>query len=116
MARASLSCEMPSAERWRSPSDLGMSVSCDTGRMQPAAVMRFCEIIMAPSCSGEFLKKMFSMSRWLTSAFNRSPVLMISSSGTERCMTMSAPVFAFPMLIHAMTIGMSAEWSASFRW
>ena len=39
------------------------SMLWDTGRMQPAALMRFLLIIMAPSCSGLFLKKMFSISR-----------------------------------------------------
>ena len=53
----------PRAARWRSPSDFGMSVSWLTGRMHPAEWMRLPEIIIAPSCRGLFLKKIFSMSR-----------------------------------------------------
>ena len=34
-----------------------------TGRMQPTDLMRRSAIIIAPSCSGEFLKKMFSIRR-----------------------------------------------------
>ena len=32
-------------------------------RKKPAALILCCEIIIAPSCRGEFLKKMFSISR-----------------------------------------------------
>ena len=62
-AMQSLFCDIPKAALCRRPNDLGMSVSCEMGRMHPAALMRWCDMIMAPSCSGLFLKNMFSMSR-----------------------------------------------------
>ena len=44
MAMASEDCEMPSPARWRRPNSFGMSRLWLTGRMQPAALMRFFEI------------------------------------------------------------------------
>lgn len=65
---------MPRAERCLRPSDRGILVSWLTGRIHPAAAMRLWDIIMAPSCRGEFLKKMFSISRVLIRASIMSPV------------------------------------------
>ena len=73
-AMASVACAIPSAERWRSPKWRGRSVSCDTGRMQPADIILIPAIIIAPSCSGLFVKKMFSISRVLIFASIMSPV------------------------------------------
>ena len=111
-AMASLLCDMPSAARWRRPRSLGMSWLWDTGSMHPAARMRFLAMIMAPSCSGEFLKKMFSMSLWLMLASIRSPVSTMSSSLTVRSMTMSAPTLPLAMSMHAITMGMMVCLSA----
>ena len=74
MASASVTSVMPSAERWRSPIDLGILLLCDTGRMQAAAARRLSAMMRAPSCRGLFLKKMFSIRRAFTSAQNISPV------------------------------------------
>ena len=59
MAIASVSCETPSAALWRRPSFLGILSSCETGRMHEAAISRLFCTISAPSCSGEFFKKIF---------------------------------------------------------
>ena len=86
--------------------------------MQPAARMRLFEMTMAPSWSGEFLKKMFSISRWLMLASITSPVFTISSSDEVRSMTISAPTFFLAMLIHAITMGITSSLSTifSFLW
>ncbi len=60
-------------ERWRRPSVRGTSLSWLTGSMQPAATRRLCATIRAPSCKGEFLKNMFSISRVLILASIISP-------------------------------------------
>ena len=83
-----------------------------TGRIHPAARMRLSEITIAPSCSGEFLKKMFSISRWLMLASIMSPVSIISSSGESRSMTISAPTLPLLMLMQAITTGIMASMSA----
>ena len=49
MQTASVTCDMPSAARWRRPRLLGMFMSWLTGRMQPAAVILRWPIIIAPS-------------------------------------------------------------------
>ena len=102
---ASLVCDIPMAARWRKPNYFGMSRLCDTGRMHPAALMRCREMIIAPSCKGEFLKKMFSISLWLILASILSPVSDTSSRGVVRSITMSAPTFRLLMFMHASTIG-----------
>ena len=63
MAIASVFSVMPIAARCRSPKLLGMSRRVDIGRMQATDLILLCAIIIAPSCSGLFLKKMFSMRR-----------------------------------------------------
>ena len=81
--------------------------------MHPAARMRRLAMIMAPSCRGEFLKKMFSMSRWLMLASITSPVLTMSASEEWRSITMSAPTLPLAIDMQAMTMGMMARfWSA----
>ena len=52
---------------------------------------------MAPSCSGEFLKKMFITRRRLISASKRSPVAIISSRAVFFWITMRAPVCSAAM-------------------
>ena len=106
---ASDCCDMPMAARWRSPSSRGMSRSWLTGSMHPAAFMRLLDIIIAPSCSGEFLKNMFSISLWLMLAFTVSPVSTMSLSGVPRSITISAPHFALAILMQAITIGIIAS-------
>ena len=106
MVRQSDFCEIPSPALCLSPRALGMSTSCATGRMHPAALMRLRLMTIAPSWRGEFLKKMFSMSRCEMLASMISPDSITSLSGTSRSMTMSAPTFCLAMLMHAMTMGM----------
>ena len=52
----------------------GRLAFCATGRIQPAALILPSAMIMAPSCKGLFLKKIFSIRRAFTSALNISPV------------------------------------------
>lgn len=75
---------------------------------------RLPTIIMAPSCSGEFLKKMSSMSRWLMRASITSPVSTMSSRRMPRSMTMSAPTLPRERSMHAMTMGMMVSLSTIF--
>ena len=112
-AIASESCDIPIAARWRRPRSLGISRLCDTGRIHPADFMRFLEIIIAPSCKGEFLKNMFSIRRWLIRASIRSPVFTISSSGIALSITIRAPTLFFDISIHANTIGIMVSLSSS---
>ena len=67
------------------------------GSWQRAAAMWLPTMTMAPSCRGEFLKKMFMMSRRLISASKRSPLSMNSSIELLCWMTMRAPVFSADM-------------------
>ena len=46
---ASVTCDIPSAARWRRPRLFGMFMSWLTGRMHPAAVILCWAIIIAPS-------------------------------------------------------------------
>ena len=112
-AMASELWEMPMAARCRNPSSFGISKLCETGKIHPAALIRFLEITKAPSCKGEFLKKMFSIKRWLIFASIRSPVATMSSKGILRSITIKAPTLSFAMLIHAKTIGMIVSLSSS---
>ena len=73
------------------------------GSWHRAAAIRLPTMIIAPSCSGEFLKKMFMMSRRLISASKRSPVSMNSSIDDLCWMTMRAPVFSADMARTAST-------------
>ena len=94
---------IPSAERCLSPTCRGMSGFCDTGRMAAADSIRSFAMMSAPSCSGLFLKKIFSIRRVLMSASIISPDSLYSLRLALRAMTMSAPVFVLAMLRHAKT-------------
>ena len=117
-ANASLSWEIPMAARWRRPNSFGISRSWLTGKMQPAALTRFLEIITAPSCNGEFLKKIFSNKRWLMFASITSPVAIMSSNGTDCSITIKAPTFPLLIFMADITIGMMVSltsfWSSPF--
>ena len=110
---ASVSCDTPKAARWRSPNSLGISRLCETGRMHPAAFIRLWLMIIAPSCNGLFLKKIFSMRRWLILASIRSPVRTMSSNGKSFSITISAPTLPLLIFRQAITIGMMSSFSVS---
>ena len=74
--------------------------------MHPAAFIRPLLITIAPSCKGLFLKNIFSIRRWLISALIISPVRTTSSKGKLCSITIKAPTFCLPILIHAITTGM----------
>ena len=109
IATASECCDIPIAALCLNPSSRGMLRSWLTGNIHPAAFNRIFDIIMAPSCSGEFLKNMFSIRRWLIFASTKSPVSTISSSGVARSITIRAPHFCLAMLMQAITIGIIAS-------
>ncbi len=121
MLMASETSVMPRAERWRRPKDFGMDISFETGRMQPAAMIWFLSTIMAPSCSGVFLKKIVSMSCCEKRALISSPVAIYSFRPTLREMTMSAPVLDLDIDSQDLTIELmnceeSDSWSEECSW
>ncbi len=92
------------AERCLSPKRLGICCFLDTGNIQETAWIRSSRIIMAPSCSGLFLKKRFSIKRELMFASIISPVRawLFKSSFLSR--TIKAPSERMDRLRHASTI------------
>ncbi|MPN59646.1 hypothetical protein SDC9_207367 [bioreactor metagenome] len=108
---ASVSCDIPSPARCRNPRWVGIFGFWEMGRIQPAAFIFCPTIIMAPSCSGLFLKKIFSMSREDMSAFTISPVCSYNPRWISPCTAMSAPVFVFDIFMQASTIAVRYELS-----
>ena len=65
--------------------------------MQRAATILLSVMIMAPSCKGLFLKKMFSISGLLISASMVTPVSTMSAKVFFRVITINAPCLMFDM-------------------
>ena len=54
----------------------------------------------------DILKKIFSKRRWLMFASITSPVAIMSSNGTDRSMTIRAPIFPLLIFMDDITMGM----------
>ena len=95
---------MPIAARWRVPNDFGTSL-CVTGRMQRAATMRSPSMTTAPSCNGEFLKKILWINCDEILASRQMPPSVMSDRSLCCPMTTSAPVFVSDISRQATTSG-----------
>src|SRR5947207_1206907 len=83
-----------------------------TGKTHRAALILLFTMMMAPSCMGEFLKKMLSINRCEISASMVSPVLLKYFSSEDFARTIMAPVLSFAICLQAFTI---AETSRATR-
>ena len=105
MATTASECSlMPMPALWRMPRSELSEALFESGSIQPAAARRPSRIITAPSCSGEFTKKMLRSSSLETSAFTTVPVAIWSLRELVRSKTMSAPVRLSDMMVQASTV------------